>query len=167
MKKKFAILLIMVTTTLSIAGQKKTFLRVYDVHGRKITKGFITGTTDTSVLIGDGDLINSIPAKKIGRIKTKRSIGHSILMTGLFIGTSSALLSLVATAGLSRVVSTPRGKAFVSGFFIGAGIGGALGGFWGAAKKINDFNINGNLENWRKLRPVIDQLYAGPVNTQN
>jgi hypothetical protein len=82
-------------------AQKPTFLRLYDSHGKKINRGELFETTDTSLVLTRKNIFTETPVTKINVIKSKRTTSHRILITALKI--AGAAIFLVATVyNLSR-----------------------------------------------------------------
>ena len=49
--KKILVLLLLFVATNTATAQKKMSLRVFDLSGKKMAKGFFAGSTDSSVLL--------------------------------------------------------------------------------------------------------------------
>ena len=60
------------------------FVRVFDLHGKKVAKGEIQSLSDSTLQIIHKKKSREFSLKEVGTIKTKRSAGNSIL--GTFIG---------------------------------------------------------------------------------
>jgi len=181
MKKTLLLLLAVCIAGISI-GQKKTFMRIYDLHGKKFAKGFFGGTTDSSLLIirsgkdflpdpadsslltlQNGIITTSIPFTKIGFIKTKRSGGHFILLGSLAGIAGGAILGSIkpptsSTGGLFTWAGTPRSEELASGVLFGTITGAIIGGIISLTKKRMTFTINGSRENWLQQKPLLDKI---------
>lgn len=168
MKKLFLLSIILALNVTLLHAQKKIFIRVYDRSGHKSAKGFLAGTTDTSVLILKDSVPVSIHASGIGYIKTKRSIGHTILISSIIGGVTGGIIG--AASGEKEVNDNTFGgtlhdaftltpaEGFEAGFILGAIISGGTGAIIHAAGKHHTFTINGNLENFKRERQAIDNL---------
>ena len=84
--------LLILTSLISLGSislaQTSTFVRIYDLHAKKIYKGVIHMVTDTSVQLVAKQTPIEISVRRIGFIKTKRSPGNNILL-GSIIGASA------------------------------------------------------------------------------
>src|SRR6185436_11850757 len=80
--KKTIVLLLLLFSFINLTAQKKTFLRIYDMAGKKIGKGYLVGTTDSTIILKSSDQIKIFSSSLIGTIKTKRSVGHTALVVG-------------------------------------------------------------------------------------
>jgi hypothetical protein len=83
------------------AGQKPTFLRLYDSQGKRIDRGELFETTDSSLVLTRKNIFTETPVTKINVIKSKRTTGHRILITTLKI-TGAAVLLVAAVYSLSQ-----------------------------------------------------------------
>ena len=82
MKNIFFLLVVIVMINSGVQAQKKTFMRFYSDRGNKFEKGYFAGTTDSSIVVYKDTGKLEIPISKIGTIKTKRGLGHNILIIG-------------------------------------------------------------------------------------
>ncbi len=138
----------------SVAAQQQKFLRIFDLSGKKIAKGYLQKTTDHSIVIGKDSAVAEYPESNIGFIKTKRSGGHSILIASAIGGSAFGILSAAAFAS-DDFFDTSAGEAFVLGFVVGSAAGAAVGGIISAAGKPQLFQINGDLKNWEQTRLLL------------
>ncbi|HSI69816.1 MAG TPA: hypothetical protein VK941_06275, partial [Gillisia sp.] len=69
-----------------------TFIRVYDLHGKKISKGRIQSITNTTLYLKGKQ---EIPVDSIGMIKTKHSAGNDLLIGSV---TGALIFSLFGMA---------------------------------------------------------------------
>ncbi len=173
--KKIIIFLFAICITSGITAQKKTFMRIYDLQGKKFAKGFFASTSDSALFISKNDLITELAVSKIGFIKTKRSAGHSILIGGLIGAVPLAVIG-VASGTSKRNDGTLEGAisdlfthtpedGLISGFIGGAIIGGAMGGLISLLSKRTKFIINGKNENWLQQKALLNKIpvYTAPV----
>jgi hypothetical protein len=88
MKKIITLLVIIALCTTGYSQQncKSIFIRVFDHQGRKFEKGFLAGTSDSTLTLSNGNHTIEIPMGKIDELKLKRSLGHTVLMTSLLVG---------------------------------------------------------------------------------
>ena len=130
--------------------QKKIFLRVYNLKGKKIGSGKVISISDSILKLKRHNQINYVHYNEIGFIRSKRSFGNSVLI-GSSIGFTTGYI-LVATGG-------DGGGTFDGYNGIGIGltttIGSLIGVLTGASKNIKKFEINGNKENFKEFKGAI------------
>src|SRR5687767_7895479 len=103
MKRAICLLFLFVTLHF-VNAQKPTFLRVYNAHGKKINRGTIFETTDTSITLTRKNIFTETPIAQIDVIKSKRTTGHRILITTLSVAGIAVLL-----AGAVHSLARPHG----------------------------------------------------------
>jgi hypothetical protein len=132
-----------------IKKKSNVFVRVYDLQNRKICKGKIISVSETTLELYRNGKFISIPAITIGKIKTKRSIGHSIL-SGAVIAGGPILIAGIAS-DFAQENSFNSGEPY---FYIGlfATIGALIGGLVGLAKNIKSIEVNGDLLKWKTIK---------------
>ena len=168
MKKLFLLSVILTLSVTLLHAQKKIFIRVYDLSGYKSAKGFLAGTTDTSVLILKDSVPLSIHVSNISHIKTKRSIGHTILLSSIVGGVTFGIIGAASgekdvndgTLGgsIHDAVSFSPAEAFAAGLILGSIVSGGAGAIIHATGRHHTFTINGSLENFKRERQAIDNL---------
>ncbi|TBR18794.1 MAG: hypothetical protein EPO57_05750 [Chitinophagaceae bacterium] len=151
---KLLAFLFLISFSYILGAQQAIFVRVYDLKGNKINKGFVIAATNTELQLGKGLII---PVSKIGSIKTKHSVGNN-----LFFGSSIGAFTL----GLMEMVNAnaaSQGDAFESSsgiqIVVGAIIGAAIGGISLKFKKSNTFLIDGDLIKWKAFQLIIKDRY--------
>ena len=85
----------------STFAQKPTFLRLYDSHGKRIDRGELFETTDTSLVLTRKNIFTETPVAKVDLIKSKRTTAHRMLITTLKI-TGAAIFLVAAVYSLSQ-----------------------------------------------------------------
>ena len=125
--------------------QEKIFLRVYNLKGKKIHKGKVFSVSDSVLKLNLLNKITQISFEEIGYIKTKRSTGHNALM-GASIGTT---LGMIGSSGESSYIPDALGIGILT-------TGGALLGLltW-SSKNYYEFEINGNLQNFKQFKDTL------------
>lgn len=165
----------MITVVLFIAiavkGYSKStiFLRVFDIHHTKVAKGKLAGTTDSSLILLNGNSLLEIPCSQIGTIKTHRSLGHKILIPGIVTTCLVTTLESVAVSlgqELTNVFSytKPRAKdpsiAILSyGLLSGAAIGSISGLVSSQRNPSRTLMVNGKREDWGKIKSALETMY--------
>ena len=156
MKSLFAFLFL-ISVGYQLFAQKPIFVRVYNLNGKKIYTGHVWATKDTSLqLIAKvGDTVN-LSINSIGKIKTKRSAGHNLLI-GSLAGASALAILGAATAEPELELGYTAGEGAAAGAIFGVPVGAAIGGITLLFKKSKTFIIRGNIENWKIFQSFILQ----------
>ena len=166
MKKIIALLLIVAGIGLHVTAQKKTFLRVFDSTGKKIAKGYFAGTTDSTLLLIRDNQVVTVPMNQINTIRTKRSAGHTIgVTTALITGVFTILFAATNSGGGFFEFSTA--DIVEAGIIVGTVGGIVIGGIASAAKNPKLLTVNGNMENWEKVRAELDKLAVDKIAVSN
>ena len=159
---KNLLLLITLLLSLSVFSQKEFkksnfFIRVYDLNNKKIGKGhFIYATDSTLVLNNSGDnLVFQI--KDIGKLKTKRSTGNTILVPAAVGATIMATIG-VATADPDALFGYTAAEGATGGLIIGALSGGFIGTISFITKNSNSYEINGDQEKWNAFINLVSLI---------
>lgn len=157
---KYLILILTFTLCYSLHAQEKvlksadrieinSFLRVYNLKGKKIAKGKLISTDKSSLTLKRNKNLTTISLDNIGSIKTKRSGGHNLLL-GASIGTGVAIILIIDSG------TEPRNYDALTA--IGTSIFTVLGTGIGAAtinKNRRTYQINGDTIKWEAFRSHI------------
>ena len=156
MKRPF-IYLFLISICYQVCAQKTIFVRVYDLNGKKINKGHVFATTDTSMQLKakGGDTIN-LSINGIGTIKSKRSAGHNLLI-GSLAGAGAVAILGAASADPEEFLGYTAGEGAAGGALLGLPAGAAIGGITVLFKKSKTFIINGNMEKWKAFQSYISK----------
>jgi hypothetical protein len=154
MKRLFTFLFL-VSIGYQVCAQKAIFVRVYNINGKKINTGRVLAATDTSLQLKmeNRDTVN-ISINTIGRIKTKRSAGHNVLMGSVAAAGAFAIYG-AATADPDEFLGYTAMEGAVGGMVLGIPVGAAIGGITVLFKKSGTFVINGNIEKWKAFHSYI------------
>lgn len=157
MNKLYVLIFLLVVLCTAAQAQKRTFLRLYSLTGVKFSKGYLIGTTDSSLFIHMKKYTTEIPVASIGYIKLNRSAGHEILWKSEL---PFALPIAVLLAGFKGANS--GGSGTVTGALVGLGTGTIIGIPLGARDAISTkptiFTINGDISTWKSERKRVDLL---------
>ena len=149
--KKISVFVISLIFCANLFAQNETashnvFVRVYNLQNKKIGKGKILAITESSIQLIRGKKIDTIAARNIGLIKTKRSGGHNVL-----IGAATG----AAIMGVFVASDTNEDNAFISvegdilvGAIMGGTVGAVLGGITVYTKNTVTYEINGKVSKW-------------------
>jgi hypothetical protein len=158
--KMFLLVTALFVFAINASAQRSVFLRVFDANGSKIGKGKLVGVTDSSIIL----TATEVPYTRIGFIKTKRSIGHTMIVSGAIITGVTALLGVVGNAADSRsatlgsaggnwdILSFNTGDVLAISVLAGIFNGALIGGINALSRKTLVFHINGQELEWRKAR---------------
>lgn len=141
------------------------YVRAYNLEGIKIGKGKLFAFSDTLLILKQNSKLINLDPMKIGKIKTKHSTGHNILIGSLVGGATGAIVG----AASSNQQTKTRDGGWLFGEYeyttgtssgTGAAIGGTIGILGGAItglsisafKNSNTFVINGDEANWKAFR---------------
>jgi len=159
----------MVCFVININAQHKIFLRIYN-NGHRFAKGFYVGAKDSSILLTLGKDTFEINYRQIGFIKTRRTIGHDILVTTAIAAPAGAIIGLITykkpepadplTNFFNDVTDIGAGGSAFAGFLLGAVAGTLIGSINGAVKHKEKFIVNGIYENWNNIKLKLQQLYT-------
>ncbi|MCM4172742.1 hypothetical protein DHD32_14715 [Arenibacter sp. TNZ] len=155
MKNILLILAFLLVT--STYGQQKIkttgeFVRVFDLHRKKIGKGKILVLSDSILQLKGNKGELSFRPEEIGFIQTKRAAGNNVL-----IGTLSGAVVLAVVVAASAdpndwVFGYTTGEGAAVGAVLGAVSGAALGSLSVLFKKSEIYPINGNLSYWKTFK---------------
>lgn len=154
---KYVIVIIALILSINVFAQNEvynnTFIRIYNLEGKKINKGKIKSITKNSIEIYLKGKTIKIPLNKIGKIKTKRSAGNNIVKGALIGGGSLAILGLLSGDDDKGFISFSGTDKASIGLIGGGFFGGIIGGITAIFKKSDIYIINGNemkLENFKE-----------------
>lgn len=138
-------------------GDTNIFLRIYNPKGIKFSKGKLVSIQDNAILLRRHKKNISIKVSEIGRIKTKRALGHNIGI-GALAGTSAGIIYGFAQGADGGAFGTNSGgdNALVFGT-LGLLAGSFAGGISGIGKKSRSFEINKDPEQLRKFREIVHE----------
>ena len=145
---------------LAVSQTKQVFIRVFDLSGKKIAKGVLAQTTDSSIFIKKDTNMREIPVSSIGYIKTRRSIAHGALtgaiIGGLIVGTLSAVSSDEGDSGFNVFNYSPA-EGFALGMLSGGAGGALIGAFIASTKTRTKLTLNGSLNEWQKQKVIFNR----------
>jgi hypothetical protein len=150
MKLMYLTLVLVIGFNVTANSQIKSnsFIRVFDLNGKKIAKGKIVSTDASSLTLRQRNSEKVVGYEDIGSIKLKRSTGRDVII-GAGLG---------ATAGLIFGLDDDEGSltpdaALVPGLAV---MGTLLGGIYGLAKQKKRIKIDGDLKRWEAFIAMIE-----------
>jgi len=107
MKSIIAFLCLLICFAMVVHAQPKIFMRVYDAGGKKISKGYFFGTTDTALLLRKSKKITAISIQEIEVIKTDRTkVSRILLLPVIVVTVAVVIVGVIAYVAL--LVTRPR-----------------------------------------------------------
>ncbi|WP_274475194.1 hypothetical protein [Mangrovimonas aestuarii] len=167
--KLFTLIALFFCTSLFAQETSKddVFLRMYDLDGNKIAKGYLVSVHDTIVALEYKKELIKIPISKIDMIKTRRSPGHSALIGAAMGGIGFGVFGAAqADETLGKGNSSLEGAGI--GLLAGAAGGALVGGATGLFSKAKTYEVNGNMEKFQdflfNIKPVTGDLNVAEVD---
>lgn len=141
------------------ASPKSLFVRVFDLNGHKIEKGKIIFVNDTLLVLNKPKSVVKLNVSRIGKIKTKRSTGHDVLVGSAVGGISLAIVGAATSKEETKTGTgffgdyeytsgTSSGEGAVIGGTLGFAAGALVGLGTSAFKKTKSYTIDGDLSKW-------------------
>ena len=132
---------------------QKLFVRVFDLDGKKIGKGHMYSINDSLLILSRNKTLKEWYNNQIGKIKTKRSRGHNVLVgatSGVLVG---AILGSINPptgdeGGTFTWAGGSSGEEFASGLTVGVISGTIIGSVSGLFKNPKTFSIEADPEKW-------------------
>ena len=153
----FVIALILGINISAQVGTEKTnvFVRVYDLQGKKISKGNIFSISDTLLQLKGKIEPIKIAANSIGLIKTKHSGGKNVLIGAISGATFFAILGAATADPDALVLGYSAGEGAASGALLGGISGAAIGGITILFNNSATYIINGDELKWKAFSEMI------------
>ncbi|WP_422348361.1 hypothetical protein [Flagellimonas sp.] len=153
MKKLIILGMLLVETTVFAQEPLDTenlFVRVFDLQGTKIAKGFVVSWSSNGLVLLKGKKTTEIPFNNIEKIKLKRAGGHNVGLGALFGAATGAVFGL-ALGEEEGFFVTSTSENMVGFSIVGAFLGSVIGGVSTVAKKNRTIIIDGDIKNWEQL----------------
>ena len=131
------------------------FVRVYNMEGKKISKGHVLFAIDTLLKLKKGNKIAKINVSDIGYIKTKRSEGNDVLIGSVIGASSMAILGGASAEPDAMIFGYSAGEGAAVGVLLGAPAGAAIGGITALFKNSSTYIIDGDLLKWKAFSEMI------------
>ena len=149
--KRIIYLLLIFFSFKSIIAQKPAFLRVYNSQGKKVNKGQLFQTSDTSITLTRRNLFTETPVTQIDVIKSNRTTGHRIVITTLsVVGFAVVLVSaLNNTSERQRYNNTSSNKSTGTT---------TVNPILKTARPLKKYKVNQDPAQWKKQRTVLNLL---------
>lgn len=143
---KIITLMFLISLTCSCFAQKSTFVRVYDLSGKKINRGHVLSVTDSSLQLKRKPAPINISVRSIGLIKTKHSAGNNVLF-GSIVGVTS-----MVTFAVANNQGYTTGQEVGVGTLVGLPLGAAIGGLTVLLKNSKSYLIEGDATKWKAFQ---------------
>ena len=147
-------LLLLFFSSQLITAQKPAFLRVYNSHGKKINKGELFQTSDTSITLTRRNLFTETPITQINVIKSNRTTGHRVAITTL------SILSVVGVAILlaNSLNDTNRPNGYINRGNNKSRQTNTVNPMLKKGRPLKKYKVNQDQEEWKKQRVVLNLL---------
>lgn len=147
---------------LSVAyPQRSSFVRVYDLGGHKMAKGYLMDLTDSSFHVKRNGENREILASEVGTIRLRRSFGNTMAYTSaagmIFLGIAGA----ASADNDASFFSYSASEGFLAGSILGGAGGAVLGSIFSGFRKRPVIPIEGRLSNWAKAKELLSDFLPG------
>ena len=157
MKNLILLLTLLISFSINAQVENKThklFVRVFNMDGKKIGKGHIHSINDSLLILSKNKKLTELHLKEIGKIKTKRSGGHNVVVgatSGVLVGVILGSLNppTDSTGGTFTWAGSSSGEELANGVTVGVISGTILGGVSGLFKNSKTFIIEAKPEKWK------------------
>lgn len=129
-----------------------SFIRVYDLQGRKIAKGRIVSISDSALKLIHNKKTVTIPPAIIGTLKTKRSGGNTVLMGSAIVAATFAIWGAIESAPSGGY---SPGLGATGGLIVGGIAGAVVGGIATIGKEVHIYRIHGDTAKWGSIIELI------------
>ncbi len=147
---------ILIFLTINVHSQKKEFIRVYILEGKKIMRGRDYQITDSTIEFKKKNKI--IHYAQIGFIKTKHSFGHNIGVGSLLGLASLGLFTLTLPYDKNRNLFDKGTTVGLVSTLIGAPSGALIGTISNVFKKPKKIEIDRDFEKWEKFKTLFQKI---------
>lgn len=157
--KPVILLLLILTGLQPLQAQGIAFVRVYSPSGKKLGKGYIFKTTDSSIMLARTTrsfMNKEIPVNDIGVIKSRHTVAGRIAVTSLKVVGCAMVVGIVIVA----IAASTRnnGQHYIDPDNLPKREPpGAAPNQYDHPKK--QYVVNGSRSNWLALLPQLDRLW--------
>jgi hypothetical protein len=157
---KTVTIVLLISLSCNVYPQKSIFVRVYDLAGKKISKGHVVAITDTNLQLKKGNDTTIIPVRSISSIKSKHS-GWNNILVGTSVGIiAGGILGSVnpptkSSGGTFTWAGSSASDEFADGLGVGVILGTAIGGITTGFKNSKTYLINGDLTKWKAFQILV------------
>ncbi|MDP3313950.1 hypothetical protein [Lutibacter sp.] len=134
------------------------FVRVYDLQGKKISKGKILSISDTSIQLKGKLEPKEIYFNNISFIKTKHSVGNNLLIGAVSGASFFAILGAATADPDAWIFAYSAGEGAAAGAVIGGISGSVIGGITALFKNSKTYAINGDELKWKNFKNTMTIL---------
>ncbi|TBW26774.1 hypothetical protein [Gramella sp. KN1008] len=128
---------------------KDTFVRVFDVNGKKIAKGKIVNISEQTLTLKSGMGYSETGMDRIHLIKTRHSAANNVIIGALAGGVVGGIIGAEDTKD-DWLFNSREGALL--GALAGAPIGAGVGGLTLLFRKGNVYHIQGSEEAWEYFK---------------
>ena len=143
-------------------SQHSPFIRLFDTEGKKMGKGFLSGLTDSSIIIMKASEPVEFIFNRIGTIKTRHSIGHTALISGIVFGGVLSIIGAATANPKDFILAFSPAEGAALGAILGFIGGSAWGSFFGIFKKIIAIPVHADHKQWLNAKKVLSGMMPTP-----
>ncbi len=168
MKRVIVLTVVFSVFFITTFSQPSTFLRLYTLSGNRMHSGKFVATTDSSIVVLEHGNTVEVPIRGISKIKTRRSVGHNVMLPALIGALSFGLLGMISgepkenngtfAGSLHDALSWTPAEGAAKGTITGAIIGSATGATISLLSKRSIYRLDGLKSSWDRQRLDIVQL---------
>ena len=136
-------------------GDKNILVRVYDVEGKKVRKGKVVSISETYLYFLDKKDTWQIFVNRIGKIKTKRSGGHNVLVGAATVGVITAVRGAATADPDTWLYGYTAAEGGAAGLLLGGTAGALPGEITTIFKNSKTYVINGNVNRFKAFREAM------------
>ena len=156
--KTISCCLLFILFTHALDAQRAVFLRVYNPEGKKIGRGFIYKTTDSTLLLSrrpNGNMYKEVPAAGISFIRSKHSVAGRIGITSCKVVGYASLVGIVIIAA-AIAANNPEHFSH-DGLPSNSNEKHLPPDSYG--KPLRKYTVNGSMANWQTVKRALDTLW--------
>lgn len=131
---------------------KGEFVRVYNLHRKKIGKGNILVLSDSVLQLKGNKGVQSFLIAEIGFIQTKKAPGNNVLIGAISGATVLAIVGGASADSSDSLLSYTTGEGAAVGAVLGVVSGAVLGTLSLIFKKSKVYPIKKDLSNWKTFK---------------
>lgn len=164
---KSIVVLFVLVFSLNLSAQNeqndtRTFIRVFNIEGKKINKGHFQFINDSILGIRRDKKLFQIHIREIGKLKTKRSVGYNFLIGASSGSVAGIILGSInpptdSSGGTFTWAGGSTGEELASGLTVGLISGTIVGGVSALFKNSTTFIIDGDINNLKLFSHAISQ----------
>jgi uncharacterized membrane protein (DUF485 family) len=150
MKRAIACLLLLFFLLPLLHAQQKVFLRIYNTDGKKISKGYLSATTDSSIILLNGNSREEVSVARIGDIKSHH-LSNRILKRSVEVVILTVIIAVVIIYLIMVITDRHHFRNYGNSGNSGPGVSKHV-------RPLEKYTVNGSQVNWKIQRLLLDGL---------